>query len=121
MGYESKIIVVERHVHDNPDGGTWVYGSEIARFDLSKMGYEQVWGQTSLPCLPSRLTLTYTTWTGTAKQLERIAMGSIASGRHLWTSSNGLNSRRLAKSTDERNCFLTSARHSKVTRMNTGR
>lgn len=44
MGYESKIIVVERHVHDTPDGETWVYGSEIARFDLSKMGYEKVWG-----------------------------------------------------------------------------
>lgn len=35
MGYESKIIVVDRNQHED-----WVYGGEIARFDLSKMGYD---------------------------------------------------------------------------------
>lgn len=39
MGYESKIVIVERSAYDNP-GGTWVYGAELARFDLSKMGYD---------------------------------------------------------------------------------
>lgn len=34
MGYESRIFIVERSEHK-----TWVYGSEIARFDLCKMGY----------------------------------------------------------------------------------
>lgn len=36
MGYESKIIVVDREQHD-----TWTYGGEIARFDLSKMGHDR--------------------------------------------------------------------------------
>lgn len=35
MGYESKIIVVERHQHDS-----FVFGDELARFDLCKMGYD---------------------------------------------------------------------------------
>lgn len=39
MGYESKVIIVDR----NPFEG-WTYGDEIARFDLSKMGYERVNG-----------------------------------------------------------------------------
>lgn len=34
MSYESRIFIVERHEHK-----TWVYGNEIARFDLCKMGY----------------------------------------------------------------------------------
>ena len=42
MGYESKIIVVERFKPDMTDGKG--YGDEIARFDLSKMGYETVDG-----------------------------------------------------------------------------
>ena len=41
MGYESKIIIVERTEHELPNGGTWVYGDELARFDLSKMGYDK--------------------------------------------------------------------------------
>lgn len=45
MGYESKIIVVERTEHQLPNGEPWVFGSEIARFDLSKMGYESVSGK----------------------------------------------------------------------------
>lgn len=34
MGYESRIYIVERHEYK-----TWAWGSEIARFDLCKMGY----------------------------------------------------------------------------------
>lgn len=40
MGYESKVFVVMRKEHD-----AWCYGDEIATFDLSKMGYEQVDGR----------------------------------------------------------------------------
>ena len=46
MGYESKIIVVDRREHELPSGETWVYGDQIATFDLSKMGYERVNGKT---------------------------------------------------------------------------
>lgn len=41
MGYESKVIVVDRQQYKD-----WVYGDEILRFDLSKMGYEEVMGRT---------------------------------------------------------------------------
>ena len=46
MGYESKCVIVERKEHEFPNGSKWVYGGEIARFDLSKMGYETVGGAT---------------------------------------------------------------------------
>lgn len=36
MGYESKIIIVDRKAHD----GGFVFGDELARLDLSKMGYD---------------------------------------------------------------------------------
>jgi hypothetical protein len=39
MGYESKIIIVDRKAYDQENGNTWVYGDEVARFDLCKMGY----------------------------------------------------------------------------------
>lgn len=45
MGYESKIIIVERHEHEKLDGTLLPYGDDIACFDLSKMGYEQVNGK----------------------------------------------------------------------------
>ena len=45
MGYESKIIIVDRSECEMPNGKTWVYGDEIARFDLSKMGNELVNGK----------------------------------------------------------------------------
>jgi len=42
MGYESKIIVVDRHEHESKNGlSAWVYGGELARFDLSKMGHDR--------------------------------------------------------------------------------
>ena len=46
MGYESKIVVIDRREHEaTGKHPAWVYGSEIARFDLSKMGYERVDGK----------------------------------------------------------------------------
>lgn len=39
MGYESKIVIVDRHERESVNGEKFVYGSELARFDLSKMGY----------------------------------------------------------------------------------
>lgn len=42
MGYESRVFVIERHEYDMPNGSKWVFGDELARFDLSKMGYEIV-------------------------------------------------------------------------------
>lgn len=45
MGYESKCVIVERKECESPDGSKWVYGGEIARFDLSEMGYETVNGK----------------------------------------------------------------------------
>ena len=41
MGYESKIIIVDRRENECPNGNKWVHGSEIVRFDMSKMGYEK--------------------------------------------------------------------------------
>ena len=43
MGYESKIIVVNRR-EIVPENGmpVWVYGDELARFDFGKMGYDRV-------------------------------------------------------------------------------
>ena len=41
MGYESKIIIVDRRESEYPNGNKWVHGSEIARFDMAKMGYEK--------------------------------------------------------------------------------
>ena len=42
MGYESKIIVVDRHEHEAKNGlPGWVYGDELARFNLCKMGYDR--------------------------------------------------------------------------------
>lgn len=41
MGYESRIYVIDRKKSDD-----FVYGAEIARFDLSKIGYEVVAGKT---------------------------------------------------------------------------
>lgn len=42
MGYESKIVVIDRREHEATEKHpAWVYGSEIARFDLGKMGYEK--------------------------------------------------------------------------------
>lgn len=40
MGYESKIIIVDRNQHS-----AWIHGGEIARFDLSKMGYARYDGK----------------------------------------------------------------------------
>lgn len=45
MGYESKIVIVERTSGTYPSGKNFVSASEIARFDLCKMGYEQVNGK----------------------------------------------------------------------------
>lgn len=45
MGYESKIVVVERITCEYPNGKSFVIGDEIARFDLCKMGYEKVSGK----------------------------------------------------------------------------
>lgn len=44
MGYESRIIVVHRIENEYPNGEKWVFGDEIARFDLCKMGYEHIDG-----------------------------------------------------------------------------
>ena len=44
MGYESKIIIVHRIESEKADGGKYVYGDEIARFDLCKMGWSEVRG-----------------------------------------------------------------------------
>lgn len=41
MGYESKVFIGKRK-----DYGDWVYFDELATFDLSKMGYEEVYGKT---------------------------------------------------------------------------
>lgn len=41
MGYESKIIVIDRHeLKDDAGKTTGIYGAEIAQFDLCKMGYD---------------------------------------------------------------------------------
>ena len=40
MGYESKVIAIERTEYNGK-----AYGDEIARFDLAKMGYETVDGK----------------------------------------------------------------------------
>lgn len=40
MSYESRVYIVERNEYDN-----WVYGSEIAKFDLCKMGYHMFDGK----------------------------------------------------------------------------
>lgn len=41
MGYESKIIVINRCELKDDDGKTtWIHGAEIAQFDLCKMGYD---------------------------------------------------------------------------------
>lgn len=40
MGYESKLIVVDRCELEAPNGSTWVFADEIAIFDLDKMGYD---------------------------------------------------------------------------------
>lgn len=45
MGYESKIIIMDRHEHTTPNNGKWIGALEIATFDLSKMGYEKVNGK----------------------------------------------------------------------------
>lgn len=45
MGYESKIIIVERTEHELQDSNKWVCGGELARFDLSKMGYDRFDGK----------------------------------------------------------------------------
>lgn len=41
MGYESRLIVVEREDYDNG----YVFGDEIMQIDLSKMGYDRVDGR----------------------------------------------------------------------------
>ena len=41
MGYESKIIIVDRREHKDTGKSTWTYGAEIAQFDLGKMGHER--------------------------------------------------------------------------------
>lgn len=42
MGYDSKIIIVDRREHKDKDGNlVCVYGAEIAQFDLCKMGYNK--------------------------------------------------------------------------------
>lgn len=41
MSYESRVFVIDRHDH----GDGFVYGGEIARFNLSSMGYEYVSGK----------------------------------------------------------------------------
>ena len=46
MGYESKIVIVERCEMPAPNGNILVWGNELARFDLAKMGYETVNGKT---------------------------------------------------------------------------
>lgn len=45
MGYESKIIIADRHDCTTPICGGRVYGCEIARFDLAKMGYSVYGGK----------------------------------------------------------------------------
>ena len=50
MGYESKIVIAERSENKTPNGKTLVWGNEIARFDLSKMGWDEVNGK-SFPAL----------------------------------------------------------------------
>lgn len=46
MGYESMVFVVERKEIQPLNGmPMWVHGDEIARFDLCKMGWEQIGGK----------------------------------------------------------------------------
>ena len=46
MGYESMVFVVERKEIQPLNGmPMWVHGDEIARFDLCKMGWEQINGR----------------------------------------------------------------------------
>lgn len=45
MGYESRLIVVDRLEYEDMDDSICVYGDEIAQIDLSKMGAEKVDGK----------------------------------------------------------------------------
>jgi len=45
MGYESKVIAIQRVEYETPTGNTLVFGDEIAHFDLCKMGDEMVDGK----------------------------------------------------------------------------
>lgn len=46
MGYESKIVIMDRHEYKKPNGDKWIFALEISTFDLSKMGYEKANGHT---------------------------------------------------------------------------
>lgn len=40
MSYESKVFLIDRNEHESANG-IWVYGDEIARFELSCMGHQK--------------------------------------------------------------------------------
>lgn len=45
MGYESKVLIGVRNEYEYPNGNKHICFDEIARFDLCKMGYEEVNGK----------------------------------------------------------------------------